>query len=289
MTTLPPFSLLLPVYGNDDPAFLERAFRSAVDEQTVRPAEVVLVQDGPVGGKLTAAIAGLMKQSPVPVNLVAIPKNVGLAAALSRGLVECAHEIIARMDADDISTPDRFATQLPMIVEGLDLVGSGMFEFAEDESGREVILGRRVPPIVASEIRAYARFHDPFNHPTVVYTKSSVLAAGGYQSLGMMEDYWLFARMIASGARVGNSPDPLVKYRVSAGAYDRRGGWALLRSELMLQRAFRGSGFTSRRQYLRNVLVRGGYRLVPVGIRRFAYRRVIAKGFHDGSPEKPTG
>ena len=47
-----------------------------------------------------------------------------------------------------------------------------------------------------------------------------------------MEDYWLFARMIDAGARVANVAEPLVKYRVGAGAYARRGGWQLLRSEI---------------------------------------------------------
>lgn len=284
MTDLPPFSLLLPVYGNDRPDHLERAFRSAVDDQSVRPSEVVLVQDGPVGGPLTAMIAKLLRHPLVPVNLVVIPKNVGLAAALSRGLVECAYEVIARMDADDISAPERFAVQIPLIASGLDLVGSGMFEFAETENGQETIIGTRTPPTDPVHIRSYARFHDPFNHPTVVYTKSSVLAAGGYQPLGTMEDYWLFARMIGAGARVANTPEPLVSYRVSSGSYERRGGWSLLRSELQLQRAFLSSGFTSPSQFVRNVVVRGGYRLVPVGIRRWAYRHLIVRNFRRDVP-----
>ena len=63
-----------------------------------------------------------------------------------------------------------------------------------------------------------------------------------------MEDYWLFARMIDAGARVANVAEPLVKYRVGAGAYARRGGWQLLRSEWQLQRHFRSVGFTTRSQ-----------------------------------------
>jgi hypothetical protein len=98
---------------------------------------------------------------------------------------------------------------------------------------------------------------------------------GGYQHLALMEDYWLFARMIDSGARVANVAEPLVLYRVGAGAYARRGGRDLLRSEIDLQRRMRAAGFLSRGQYLRNVAVRGGYRLVPERIRRLAYRQVF--------------
>ena len=91
-----------------------------------------------------------------------------------------------------------------------------------------------------------------------------------------MEDYLLFAKMIGQGCTVANVEEPLVLYRVGAGAYARRGGVALLKSEWRLQRRLREMGFTSRRQFVRNVMVRGGYRLVPEGIRRAAYRRFIA-------------
>ena len=65
-------------------------------------------------------------------------------------------------------------------------------------------------------------------------------------------------------------------YRVGAGAYARRGGMPLLRSELALQRRFRQLGLTTRGQYARNVAVRGVYRLVPEGVRKVAYRRLLA-------------
>jgi glycosyltransferase involved in cell wall biosynthesis len=273
-----PFSLLLPVYAGDDPEHLARAFRSAVVDQELRPDEVVVVQDGPVGDRLAEVIGTLVDESPVPANLLQLERNLGLARALNRGLDACSHEIVARMDADDISLPTRFLRQVEHLLEhDLDLLGAGMYEF-EDEGGS--VLGRRVPPVGAQRIARYARFHDPFNHPTVVYRRSAVAAAGGYEPVGLMEDYWLFARMILGGAKVDNLPDPLVMYRVGAGAYARRGGLRQLKSEFAIQRRFRGAGFTTRAQAIRNVLVRGGYRLVPEVIRRPMYRRVIARGFH---------
>ncbi len=87
-----------------------------------------------------------------------------------------------------------------------------------------------------------------------------------------MEDYWLFARVIAGGAATANVPEPLVLYRVGAGSYSRRGGTRLLRSELELQRRLRSIGITTPAQGLRNSVVRGGYRLVPEAVRRRAYR-----------------
>jgi glycosyltransferase involved in cell wall biosynthesis len=268
-----PFSLLMAVYAGDRCAFLRRAFDSSVVEQTRRPDEVVLVQDGPLPDDLAACVEELAAASPVPVQLVRLPRNLGLGEALQAGLAACRYEVVARMDADDVSLPERFAVQLPVIEAGADVVGCALLEIDVDEDD---VVGRRVPPTTPELIARTARLHDPFNHPTVVYRRTAVAAAGGYERLPLMEDYWLFARMIAAGARAANRPEALVKYRVGAGAYDRRGGTALLRAELVLQWRFLRSGFTTVPQYLRNVAVRGLYRLVPGSVRRPVYRTVVA-------------
>ena len=263
----------MSTWAGDRPDYLREAFVSTVDEQTRRPTQVVLVQDGPVPDELADEIRHLVETSPVPVSHVEMAENVGLGPALDAGLRASDHEIVARMDADDVSTPDRFEKQLPLIEAGADIVGSGLWEFGESPGDT---VGRRTPPTDPDEIRRVIRFRDPFNHPTVVYRRSAVLAAGGYSDMALMEDYLLFTRMVASGAVPANLAEPLVHYRVGDGAYARRGGMALLRSELALQCRFRRLGLTSRRQYLRNVAVRGGYRLVPEGVRKVAYRRLLA-------------
>ena len=266
-------SLLLPVWAGDRPDFLAAAFHSTVDGQTRRPDQVVVVRDGPVAAPLHRCLAELTATSPVPVDVVALERNIGLGAALDAGLAACRHDVVARMDADDISLPHRFEVQLPMVEAGADLVGSGLLEFGADPDD---VVGRRIPPTEPDEIRARSRFADPFNHPTVVYRRRLVRRVGGYTDFALMEDYLLWAKMILAGARVANVAEPLVLYRVGAGAYARRGGFGQLRAELAVQRRFRDIGFTSRTQFARNVLVRGGYRLVPEGVRRAAYRRFIA-------------
>ncbi len=272
-----PFSLLLPVYRGDEPGQLMRAFQSTVHDQLRRPDEVVVVQDGHVGAELASALERLESASPVAVRRLRLSHNVGLAQALQCGLSACSHEVVARMDADDISLPHRFAVQLPLIEAGADLVGSGM---AELEDGGRLRPGQRsetlrVAPLAADEIAAVARLRSPFNHPTVVYRRSAVLEAGGYRDLPLLEDYWLFTRMIANGANVRNVAEPLVLYRVHSGSYERRGGWRLLRSEVALQRRLRREEFTTRGQLLRNLAVRGGYRMTPVSVRKALYRKAF--------------
>ena len=268
-----PFTLLVSTYANDDPAFLREAVVSSTTAQTRPPDEVVLVQDGPVPGPLAAEIEHLVSSLPMPVVHVELAANVGLGPALDAGLAASSHEIVARMDADDVSVPERFERQVALIEAGADIVGSGLYEF-----GRSIedVVGRRTPPTDPAEIRRVIRFRDPFNHPTVVYRRSAVLAAGGYADMALLEDYLLFTRMVVAGAAPANLAEPLVYYRVGAGAYARRGGTALLRSEVRLQRRFRELGITSRTEFWRNVAVRGGYRLVPEGVRKVAYRRLLA-------------
>ena len=271
------FCVLLPVYRGDNAAFFRRAVSSVTLDQTLRPAELVVVVDGPVGPSLTAALddlgAGRLSGG-VPVRFVPLPENVGLARALEAGLAACSHEVVARADADDVSLPQRFERQIPLVADGLDLLGSAITEFESDESLPGVT---RTLPTAASEIAEMARFRDPFNHPSVVYRRSAVAAAGGYEHLDKMEDYWLFARMVAAGARVANLAQPLVLYRVGAGAYGRRGGGGMLASELRLQWRFLRAGFTTPAQFVRNVAVRGGYRIVPAGLRKPAYRVMIRR------------
>ncbi|RGE23199.1 glycosyltransferase [Leucobacter sp. wl10] len=269
------FSLLLPVYGGDDPGFLRLAFESSVDLQTLRPAEAVIVQDGPVPEALAAELARIEAESPIPVRVVRLPENRGLTEALNRGLEACDHPVVARMDADDVSRPERFERQWELLQRGYDLVGTGMEEF-ESDPGRPS--GLRTPPVGSQRIRDHARTHNPFNHPTMMYRVAALERVGRYEPFGRMEDYWLGIRLIDSGARVENIAEPLVGYRVGSGAFARRGGWSEARTEWRLQREMLRMGFVTPGQYVRNVVMKGLYRLLPAGVKRVLFRRLIGRG-----------
>lgn len=275
MVTAPEFSLLLPVYGGDDPSFVRLSFTSSVDEQTLPPSEAVIVQDGPVPDALASELARIERESPVPVRIVRLDENRGLTEALNAGLDACAFPVVARMDSDDVSVADRFEKQWALLSQGFDLVGTGMAEFEADPA---VTVAERIPPTGAARIRDHARTHNPFNHPTMMYRVAALDAVGRYEPFGKMEDYWLGVRLIASGARVENIAEPLVKYRVGAGAFARRGGWQEAKTEWALQREMLRMGFVTRGQYLRNVVVKGVYRLMPASVKRVLFRRFVGSG-----------
>ena len=272
---VPEFSLLLPVYAGDDPSFLRLAFQSSVDDQQLRPTEAVLVQDGPVPDALAAELARIERDSPIPVRIVRLTENLGLTAALNAGLDACSAPVVARMDADDVSRPERFFEQWRLIAEGYDLVGTGMAEFESDPS---VTVAERIPPTGAERIRDHARTHNPFNHPTMMYRVDALDRIGRYEAFGKMEDYWLGVRLIASGAKVENIAAPLVHYRVGAGAFARRGGWQEAKTEWALQREMLRIGFITPAQYVRNVVVKGVYRLLPASFKRVLFRRFVGGG-----------
>lgn len=269
---LPKFSLLLPVYKGDSAEHFSKSFLTSTAQQSLPPTEVVLVQDGSVSHQLALAISDAIDSSAIPVKLVKLEKNSGLATALNMGIEEAAYEIIARMDADDISNFDRFEKQIPLLASDYDLVGSAISEFEDNESNT---LAVRPVAVTMSDISERAKFRSPFNHPTVVYRKSAVIAAGGYQPMGTMEDYWLWVRMLKNGARVTNINEPLVKYRLGSGAYQRRGGKNQWQSEIAIQKAMLEIGFISKGVYLRNILLRGLYRFVPTPLRKIIYRKAF--------------
>ncbi|GAB3283926.1 hypothetical protein GCM10027449_27440 [Sinomonas notoginsengisoli] len=272
--SMPQFSVLLPVYAGDSAHRVRRAIESVTTAQTVRPAQLVIVRDGPVDSDIESALVDAERSGRGVTEVLRLARGVGLAEALDKGLDRCRHDVVARMDADDVALPERFERQLRLLAEGYDVVGSAIAEVGEDES--EVLASRPVPAS-HREIMAQLAFRTPFNHPSVMYRAGAVRAAGGYRGVPDMEDYWLWVRMLHRGSRGANVPDVLVLYRVSEGAYARRGGLRMLMAEMRLQSKMLEAHYIGPWTFARNVLVRGIYRIVPTRLRRRGYRRAFTE------------
>lgn len=277
----PAFSLLMPVYHGDRPEQLRAALRSNVRDQQLRPAQVVLSLDGPLGHDLDVVVAQFEAQARaagIDVVVLPHPEHWGLPVTLNDGLRACRHRVVARADADDLSAPERFRLQVPLVVRGAYAVlGSAMLE--SDAAGSVVEAVRAVATDPEAIARA-ARLRNPMNHPTVVFDADVVRRAGGYEEIPGAEDYALWLRLLARGERLGNLAQPLVTYRAGRETWRRRGGLPALGRELVLQRRLRAAGYLGPGEYVRNVLVRGGYRLIPTSLRIRAFRSLI------GSPRR---
>ncbi|MFE7605842.1 glycosyltransferase [Brachybacterium paraconglomeratum] len=273
-----PFAVLMPLWGKDRGERVEQAVVSATEGQQLRPDLLILTVDGPLTPELEELVKRVEAGAHGPATVLRHSAHRGVAAALQDGLESSPYELVARADADDLCRPERFALQIPrMQAEGLDLLGGAMREFSDRIGPGEGPL--RTRPLTHAEITAYLPRHSPFHHPTMVLRRSTVLAVGGYRDLPLLEDYWLWERMMLGGARMANLPDVLVDYRVDEHLFARRGGWRLFASDLRLQRRFVKDRVTTPTGFLRNVGERGVYRLAPGWARRLAYRRFVE---HDG-------
>src|SRR5699024_385710 len=159
----------------------------------------------------------------------------GVAAALQDGLESITAELVARADADDLCRPERFALQIPhMETEELDLLRGAMREFID-----RVMPGHgplRTPPTSHGAIRAYLPRDSALGLAAVVLRRSTALAVGGLRDLPLLDDSWLWERMMLGGAQVANLSEVLVDYRVDEDLFARRGGWRLFASDARLQR-----------------------------------------------------
>ena len=114
------FSVLMSVYRNDKPEFVRIAIESVTTRQTLKPSEVVLVVDVPVSDTLANVIKEYEDAPESIFKVIWLPENQGLGNALNIGLKEASFEIIARMDSDDVSIPNRFEKQIHYLNEHKD-------------------------------------------------------------------------------------------------------------------------------------------------------------------------
>ena len=215
------FSVLISVYVKDRPAWVRQALDSVLSN-TVPPSEVIIMVDGPVGDELKAVLEQAVQNALVRV--IYHPVNVGRGAALAIAVPQCKYELIALVDADDISHPDRFEKQLAAFAANPELaVVGGQVQELEAETLRP--FAQRRVPLTNEEIRQYLKKRMPFNNPTVMFKKSAVLASGNFQPVGLVEDYHMWVHVAAKGYQMANLPDILVDMRVNAALYGRRGGY----------------------------------------------------------------
>lgn len=267
------FSVLMSVYAKDNPAWVSQALDSVL-HNTAQPAEVVVVIDGPVPETLHTLLTSYAQKYP-SVKLAPLAKNGGLGPALAHGLQQCSHELVARMDADDISLPDRFEKQLAYLEKHPETDVLGGFIREVDGQTLAPVAVRQVPQS-AVQIKQFLKTRSPFNHVSVMFKKSAVLAAGNYQPFHLVEDYYLWARMAAKGCKAANLSDILLDVRVDSTMYGRRGGWKYFKSNLAISRKLRELGLISFPTHVFNTAVRFGVQvLMPNGVRAFFYRKVL--------------
>lgn len=220
-----PISVLMSLYKKEDPKALSSCLDSILN-QTLLPNEILVVIDGPITNQLQQVLDQYGEKTRL-LRLLPQAQNQGLGLSLALGVRACAFELIARMDTDDIMNPDRLKIQAETFerTPTLGICGSNITEFDGSLSN---VVGHRNVPQSPKEIYNFAKRRNPFNHMSVMYRRSEVLAAGNYMPLQGFEDYYLWVRMLKNGTKGFNIQQSLVYARTGAEMYARRGGWSYL-------------------------------------------------------------
>ena len=207
MITVPHVSVLLPVYNAA--RFLAVAIESIL-AQSHRDFELIVIDDGSKD-RSVAILHGYAARDP-RINLLSRP-NTGIVRALNDGLTVARGELIARMDADDISLPHRFQTQVAYLEAHPDCVMLGSRVIVIDPGGRELtIMGDALTHEEIDGSLMIGRGQMVY-HPSVIMRRGALLDVGGYRTdYPHAEDLDLFLRLAESG-RIVNLPEPLLKYR----------------------------------------------------------------------------
>ena len=269
------YSVLMSLYIKEKPEYLDLAIKSMV-EQTLKPDEIVIVKDGPITDELQAILDKYNAAYPELFNIVGYEKNRGLGLALNFGLEHCRNELVARMDTDDISKPERCEKQVKAFEEYPEnsIIGSAVDEFYGTPDN---VTARRVVPCNYKEIYQFAKKRSAFNHPSVMYRKSKVLEFEGYANLRRNQDVDLFGRMLFGGCKAANFKESLLWFRSDENLAKRRKSWENTWSYIDTINKFRKMGYSSFMDVAIIACAQTVMYLMPIGVQNWLYKNFLRK------------
>lgn len=269
------YSVLMAVYYKDNVDFFKYAVDSMLN-QTIKTNDFVLVCDGELSDELNAAIDSYTDKFPEIFHVIRLKKHQGLGNALREGVLACSNELIARMDSDDFSEPNRIELQLKEFSDDpkLSVCGGQIAEFEKDI---DQITGIRAVPCSELKIRKFAKARNPVNHMTVMFKKADVIEAGNYIELNLAEDYYLWVRMLCENKKFKNIAQVLVYVRTGNGMYQRRGGLQYVGKMILVQKKMLELKFISFHEFIFNILLRSIAALLPSNVRGSVYKHKLRK------------
>lgn len=270
-----PVAVLMAVHRGADPAHLHEALAS-VKAQTHRALRLFVYCDGPLDAAHEAALAQHLDVAG-PDRLLRGERSQGLPTALN-ALIEAALEDpsighLARMDADDISVPERIERQLAFLAAHpqVSIAGTWCIEF--NEPG--VALFHKKLPAGRDEVARAMLFRNALAHPTVMFRRAVFERGYRYDPrYKVMQDYELWSRLIVAGESISNVPDYLLWFRVGDAFYGRRAGFKRARDEVTLRLRYARRAGLFRPTQLFGLAALFLVRVMPGGIKRLAYKHL---------------
>ena len=227
-------AVILPVYRNDKVPYVRLSLDSILG-QTYKEIHLFVGVDGPVGEDLKDCLGQYEQDNRVTVEW--FPENRGLAIVLNDLLDICfgeGYDYIARMDADDISLPDRFEKQIVYLLQhpNIDVVGGAIEEIDENGNSRGKTI---VYPETPEGCYKFFAKRNPHAHPAVMFRRSFFDKTGcKYRpEYRQNQDTMLWLDGMSHGTRHANIPDIVLRFRMTDTLFKkRRNGWAFAKKQL---------------------------------------------------------
>jgi len=214
-------SVLMSVYWSEKGKNLDRAIQSVWTDQTIKPFEIVLIEDGVLTDDLYSVIALWKNKLEDKLVILKNDVNLGLTKSLNRGINEVRGDYIARMDSDDISTSDRFERQIEFLEKNpdIDILGGALKEFDETSDCLRI----RHYPLTHNEVVKYISKASPLAHPTVMMRRKMFDAGLRYnEKYKTSQDIALWFDAILAGYKIGNVQDVTINFRSEGDVFRRR-------------------------------------------------------------------
>lgn len=214
-------SVIMSVYKTEEPKYFEEALKSIWDDQSRKPEQIVLVEDGPLTDGLSAVIT-LWKEKLGDVLCICMNEtNLGLTKSLNVALNHVTSDLVARMDSDDRSDPRRFERQEAYLEShpDVDIVGGALQEFDEEHENLNI----RHYPLTHEEAIKYIMKASPLAHPAVMMRMKMFHEGLKYdERFRMSQDIQLWFDAIMKGYHIGNIPEVVLYFRRAGDVFKRR-------------------------------------------------------------------
>lgn len=266
------YSIVMAVYKKDRPEWFEQAIESLLN-QTIISDDIVIIADGPLTSQLDVVLRKYENEK--SILLIRLQKNQGLGNALNVGIKQTRNELIARMDSDDIAVLNRFELQVAEFNMNpeLDILGGQIAEFINNPD--EIVAYRKVPT-THLEIKKFARRRSPFNHPTVMYKKSTIQRLGCYDMSAIrVEDYDLWLRALSQDAVCANLDVVLLNYRSTIDAMKRRKTLTSLKNHIKARARFYTKRYISLSDFLYGIATQTVLFIMPTGLAGAVFKKVV--------------
>ena len=218
-------SVLISVYKKEKPEYLKLALESILASQTLKPDQIVLVEDGPLPDSLEEIVQSfkfiVQNEGYGTFTVVKLPVNGGLTKALNEGLKHVTGDLIARMDSDDISESHRFERQVAYLEAhpDVDIISGSLQEF---DANNECLNIRHYPQTHEECVKFIVKAC-PLAHPSVMMRKRIFDEGLKYdERYRMSQDIKLWYDAVLAGYRLGNIPEVTLFFRREGDVFRRR-------------------------------------------------------------------